>query len=396
MESRGHTEVSAPSRAPSRREGSAVPMDVWQCLTCSPPRRPAPSSPSQVPCRPSLGTGPECEGQSSGQGSFNHTRLPVACGPWAGGNQHPGLHEVWAALLEVAARISEEVRALSGDLPCRPPAVIMLSLTRLPAEAQGGPILHISGGQEAAGVAWSRVAAAAPSVPTGHQRQTREGIVTCPSVSAWDPSERVAASAWPSCGGPGRPPSGRPEHGSPLRPQPAFCHFVGRLRFSENPPRRPCNSYCGNQEGWAAASGTHAPGTGTGGLCPEEGPRGPAAKTKLFQGSPVRKLVLAHQGGQRPLRAAQAPLSAASSTEGGPHRPEPPGSAGMTQAVSIGHPGTCCRLVQPEGWGLAPLGAGRTETRTRQGSGSVTGSGCRMRPRGKGRHPPGEDPLCAL
>lgn len=72
--------------------------------------------------------------------------------------------------------ISEEVRALSRGPLCRPPAVIMLSPSSLS--------LHVSGGEEAPVMAWNSVAAAAPSVPTGRQPQTRAGIVTCPSVSA--------------------------------------------------------------------------------------------------------------------------------------------------------------------------------------------------------------------
>lgn len=60
------------------------------------------------------------------------------------------------------------------------------------------PSLLVSGGQEAAAKAWSSVAAVAPSVPTGHQPQTRAGIVARPSVSAWDPSGRVQRQRSPA------------------------------------------------------------------------------------------------------------------------------------------------------------------------------------------------------
>lgn len=198
----------------------------------------------------------------------------------------------------------------------------------------------------------------------------------CSSISVRGPGEQVAVQRRPPAVAQGDRPRGVlgncpafPGCGSPLQTQPSFCHSVGHLRLSENPPPRPCASYYGNQEGWAcrlgdrpsapAKQGTRIPGTGIGRLRPKEGPRGPAAKTRPVPEEPSEESSSSSgsSGGPPPLRAAQGPRSASSSTEGGVHRPDPPGSAGMTQAVSFCHPGTRCCLVQPEERGPAPLGA---------------------------------------
>lgn len=169
-------------------------------------------------------------------------------------------------------------------------------------------------------MAWSSVAAAAPSVPTGHQPQTREGTVTCPSVSARDPSERVIASTQPSCGGPGRPPSGRPERRSPSRHSLHSVLLWGSCVFLRIFLGDHITATAGTRRGGVQARG-HALGTCTagdscprnwawgGGAAPLGGTPGSSSQDQALPWSPVGKLVLtpARQGGQPPAQSSSSP-----------------------------------------------------------------------------------------